>query len=771
MAQKAQQDPNGPFMYKGQYHLFYQHLSEGCEWAFGLVWGHAVSADLIHWEHLPHAMVPTAKSLDADGCFSGCATIDTDGTPILLYTGVRLRTNPDAQPPPPPECDLNLPFIESQLYALPADPDDPLLVDWVKEEAPFIGVPPPNMNLTGWRDPFVVERPCSANNYEWVVLMGSGIKEVGGATIVYRTRSLKDEASWRYDGLLCVGDGDTGAVWECPLIAQLNPLPAGALPLGSSNHARLAMGNRKHSLSHLNTNSSSGSLTIAADGPLQQHGEKQQQEDTANSSSRRSYDAVSMGADCSSSGAAGHGSSSYTGSNGNSSSNSSAPPHALVNAWGGPPPGFNMASAVAGSWDERYTHFYSISPDACTNPTIYWLGRYHNGRFDLDNAKGPLRLDLGDTLYAPNVMRDDAGRVVLWGWLQERRTVGTYDYAGCMTVPRLLHLDGDRLMQCPAPELLSLRQGEAWQASHVQLGGPQASLPVPGLVSSRCLDIEAVFSQGSASTIGVLLRSWHQGGEGGAAVLYNWESGLLEVVFEALDPATMSFSLTAPMARRIGGPLQQKPGQPLALRLLLDASCLEIFTGSGEVLSTRIYRGSPPHGHADAGIEFVALDGDARLDRVAAYEMSSCIAAPHKRQWQPQLQQQAAAAAAAAGAQDLFDELAALHQQQQDEQSSLISLLSSADQQQLAQEGGPGLSPTLSNSLKRQQSMMQQQQQQQQQQLLLSPRAGDVAAKLQQLAFAGAGLAGGLDGEQPLLHVEHVAVPEEELCADIFNFE
>jgi hypothetical protein len=52
--------------------------------------------------------------------------------------------------------------------------DDPLLVDWVKEAAPFIGVPPPNMNLTGWRDPFVVERPCDANEHEWVVLMGSG---------------------------------------------------------------------------------------------------------------------------------------------------------------------------------------------------------------------------------------------------------------------------------------------------------------------------------------------------------------------------------------------------------------------------------------------------------------------------------------------------------------------------------------------------------------------------------------------------------------------
>jgi beta-fructofuranosidase len=79
-----------------------------------------------------------------------------------------------------------------------------------------------------------------------------------------------------------------------------------------------------------------------------------------------------------------------------------------------------------------------------------------------------------------------------------------------------------------------------------------------------------VFAQGSASTVGIFLRSWHQGGEGGAAVLFNWESALLEVVFEALDPATMAFSLTAPMARRIGGSISHKPGAPLALRLLLD---------------------------------------------------------------------------------------------------------------------------------------------------------------------------------------------------------
>lgn len=47
----------------------------------------------------------------------------------------------------------------------------------------------------------------------------AGIKEVGGATIVYRTRHLRDASSWRYDGLLCTGDGQTG-VHLCVCVCQ-----------------------------------------------------------------------------------------------------------------------------------------------------------------------------------------------------------------------------------------------------------------------------------------------------------------------------------------------------------------------------------------------------------------------------------------------------------------------------------------------------------------------------------------------------------------------
>ena len=92
---------------------FYQHLPDKCEWDFGIVWGHAVSDDLVRWRHLPPALVPTPGGRDADGCFSGCAVVDpATGRPAILYTGVRLRSNPDCGPLPPPEYDLGLVWVE-----------------------------------------------------------------------------------------------------------------------------------------------------------------------------------------------------------------------------------------------------------------------------------------------------------------------------------------------------------------------------------------------------------------------------------------------------------------------------------------------------------------------------------------------------------------------------------------------------------------------------------------------------------------------------------
>ena len=65
-------DPNGPFWYKGVFHMFYQHLPKSSKWDWGMYWGHACSLDGgLHWIHMPPAIVPTIGGLDQDGCFSG----------------------------------------------------------------------------------------------------------------------------------------------------------------------------------------------------------------------------------------------------------------------------------------------------------------------------------------------------------------------------------------------------------------------------------------------------------------------------------------------------------------------------------------------------------------------------------------------------------------------------------------------------------------------------------------------------------------------------
>jgi len=180
-------DPNGPVFWKGKYHLFYQH-NPYAPFHGGrsgtMHWGHAVSKDLVYWTHLPIALAPTPGGPDKDGVYSGCA-IDNNGVPTIIYTGV----SPEVQ------CIAT---------------SDDGMITWEKYAGnPIVDSPPKGLDVMGFRDPCVWKEKDG-----WYMLIGSGIKGVGGTALLYKS---KDLINWEYLHPLCVGDKEkTGIMWECP---------------------------------------------------------------------------------------------------------------------------------------------------------------------------------------------------------------------------------------------------------------------------------------------------------------------------------------------------------------------------------------------------------------------------------------------------------------------------------------------------------------------------------------------------------------------------
>ncbi|MCB0838187.1 MAG: glycoside hydrolase family 32 protein [Bacteroidetes bacterium] len=190
-------DPNGMVYYEGEYHLFYQFYPDSNVWG-PMHWGHAVSRDLVHWEHLPIALYPDELGY----IFSGSAVIDWNNT-----TGFGEKGNP--------------PMIAIYTYHLmegeKAGRDDyqtqgiAYSLDKGRTWTTYEGNPViPNPGIKDFRDPKVFWHEETS---QWIMIFASADR-----VQIYQSPNLKE---WTQASEFGKDQGSHGGVWECPDLFKL----------------------------------------------------------------------------------------------------------------------------------------------------------------------------------------------------------------------------------------------------------------------------------------------------------------------------------------------------------------------------------------------------------------------------------------------------------------------------------------------------------------------------------------------------------------------
>jgi len=189
---KWMNDPNGMVYHDGEYHLFYQHYPDSTIWG-PMHWGHAVSEDLINWEHLPIALYPDERGM----IFSGSAVIDHQNSSHLGIANmppmVAIFTYHDAEGKKAGRDDYQTQGIAYSLSdgrSWEKYMDNPVLE---------------NPGIKDFRDPKVMWYP---EGKKWV--MSLAVKD---RISFYSSRNLLE---WKHDSDFGEGLGAQGGVWECP---------------------------------------------------------------------------------------------------------------------------------------------------------------------------------------------------------------------------------------------------------------------------------------------------------------------------------------------------------------------------------------------------------------------------------------------------------------------------------------------------------------------------------------------------------------------------
>jgi sucrose-6-phosphate hydrolase SacC (GH32 family) len=260
-----------------------------------------------------------------------------------------------------------------------------------------------------------------------------------------------------------------------------------------------------------------------------------------------------------------------------------------------------------------------------------YVGRYEGGRFLPERH---VRMNWpGAQFFAPETLKDDRGRCIMWAWVTDPRTITTQRStgSGVQSLPRVLELadDGhDGLRITPVEELKTLRRNPRKREN--------IAIPADGSVDLKdvrgdCLELALELEIGSAREVGLAVRCAPDGREE-TAIWYRPADGVLgldmsrsttrdDVVYarNPLDTGGIvrASDYTTPV-KTIEAPLKLQPGEPLRLRVFLDKPMLEVFANDRQCLTQQVF----PDGANSLGVRLRARGGAATARVVEAWDMA-----------------------------------------------------------------------------------------------------------------------------------------------------
>lgn len=107
------------------------------------------------------------------------------------------------------------------------------------------------------------------------------------------------------------------------------------------------------------------------------------------------------------------------------------------------------------------------------------IGDYHTDTLSLSHGAFQ-ELDYGFDFYAPQTCEGKNGERILIAWMGLPDTAypsDKDDWQGCLTLPRVLTIEGDKLYQCPLEALKTLRQQRLNQIESLSIGELQLDNP------------------------------------------------------------------------------------------------------------------------------------------------------------------------------------------------------------------------------------------------------------------------------------------------------